>query len=184
MIFRPTDLDGVVLVEPEMIEDARGAFARTFSRQEFVARGLDPEISECSVSTNNGVGTLRGLHFQRAPHLEAKLVRCARGRIWDVAVDLRIASPTYLGWIGVELDSRRRTSVFLPKGVAHGFLTLEPDTEVLYQISTPYDPGAAAGVRWDDDAFGIRWPSEPAIMSERDAAFPDFDPARDSIQGR
>jgi dTDP-4-dehydrorhamnose 3,5-epimerase len=170
---------GALVVEPDRIEDERGFFARTFSSEEFAARGLDARVDQCSTSFNARAGTLRGLHYQEAPHGEAKLVRCTRGAIYDVALDLRPDSPSYLRWAGVELSADNGRALFIPEGCAHGFQSLLDTTEVLYQISTPYVPGAARGVRWDDPAFGIKWPPAPPggrTMSARDAEYPDFTP--------
>jgi dTDP-4-dehydrorhamnose 3,5-epimerase len=177
--FIETPVAGALVVEPQPIEDGRGFFARTFSRADFSARGLDARVDQCSASFNARAGTLRGMHYQAAPHGEVKLVRCTRGAIFDVAVDLRPESPTYLRWAGVELSADDGRALYVPHGCAHGFQTLVDAAEVLYQISTPYVPAAARGVRWDDPAFGIDWPAPPAggrTMSARDAEYPDFDP--------
>lgn len=177
MIFSEQAVAGVVLIEPERIADERGWFARTYDAGEFAERGLAPEIAQCSVSFNARAGTLRGMHFQAAPHGETKLVRCTRGAIFDVAVDLRRDSASYGSWAGVELTQENGRALLIPVGCAHGFQTLVDATEVLYQISTPYVPGAGRGVRWDDPAFGIEWPAPPSgtrIMSDRDASYPDF----------
>ena len=178
MIFQDTSLVGVVVVEPEMLADERGAFARTFCTEEFEARGLDARVAQTNISFNPRAGTLRGMHYQAAPHGEAKLVRVTCGAIYDVAVDLRDSSPTRLGWFGTELSADNHRALYIPAGCAHGFQSLSDDTEVLYLISTAYVPGAGRGVRWDDPAFSIRWPDPPAdgrTMSERDATYPDFD---------
>jgi dTDP-4-dehydrorhamnose 3,5-epimerase len=179
MRFTETAVAGALVVEPDRFEDERGFFARTFSRDEFAERGLDSRVDQCSLSFNAREGTLRGLHYQEAPHGEAKLVRCTRGAIYDVALDLRAGSPTYLRWAGVELSADNGHALFLPEGCAHGFQTLVDASEVLYQISTPYVPSAARGVRWDDPAFEIDWPPAPPhgrTMSARDAEYPDFEP--------
>lgn len=176
MKFTETRLSGAYVIELERIEDARGYFARTFCRDEFQEHGLDPDVAQCNLSYSAERGTLRGMHFQRAPHEEAKLVHCTRGRIFDVIVDLRPESETYTDWNGRELDARDHRMVYVPEGFAHGFLTLEDDVEVLYQMSTSYAPDAATGVRWDDPAFGIQWPGEVRVMSEKDRSWPDFDP--------
>jgi dTDP-4-dehydrorhamnose 3,5-epimerase len=179
VLFRETAIEGAFVVEPERIEDERGFFARTFSADEFEARGLDARVDQCSTSFNASAGTLRGLHYQTAPHGESKLVRCTRGAIHDVAVDLRPDSASYLRWFGVELSADEGHAFFVPEGCAHGFQTLVDASEVLYQISTPYVPEAARGVRWDDPAFEIEWPDPPGkgrTMSARDAAYPDFSP--------
>jgi dTDP-4-dehydrorhamnose 3,5-epimerase len=178
MILRPTPLSGAFVVEIEPARDARGLFARTFDRELFAAHGLAADVVQASVSFNEHAGTLRGLHYQADPYGEQKLVRCVRGAIHDVIVDLRPASPTYCEWFGVDLDQDSRRALYIPQGMAHGFQTLTPAAEVLYQMSTPYEPGAGRGVRWDDPAFGIRWPAPAGerIMSERDRDYPDFRP--------
>lgn len=175
MIWVETSLPGAWLLEPERVEDERGYFARTYSRQEFAARGLDPEIAQCSVSWNRRRGTLRGLHFQAAPHEETKLVRCTRGSVWDAIVDLRPGSPTLERHFAAVLSAERGNSLYVPKGFAHGFITLEDATEVSYQISAPYAPESARGYRWDDPAFAIPWPEPPAVISARDRALPLYD---------
>ena len=167
-------LPGARLVELEPIEDERGFFARSFCRREFEQAGLEPCVAQCNVSFNRRRGTLRGMHFQRPPHAEAKLVRCTRGAVYDVIVDLRPDSPAFRRWLGVELSAGNRRALYVPKGFAHGFQSLEDDCEVLYQMSDFHAPQAAGGVRWNDPAFGIRWPIEPPIVSARDAAYPDF----------
>lgn len=177
MIFRPLGLPGAFVVEPEPVVDERGFFARTWCRREFEARGLRADLAQCSVSFSTHRGTLRGLHYQVGPHAEAKLVRCTRGAVWDVIVDLRPDSPTFTAHRAVVLDDAARRMVYVPEGVAHGFLTLADDTEVFYQISAFHHPEAARGVRWDDPAFSIAWPEPPRVISERDRRFPDFDPA-------
>ena len=172
MIFRETTLPGVWVIEPEPQADERGFFARTWCAEEFEARGLTAGLAQCSVSWNRARGTVRGLHYQAPPHEEAKLVRCTRGAIHDVALDLRPASPTRHRWIAVELTGDNRRMLFVPEGVAHGFQTLADDTEVFYQISRAYHPDAQRGVRWHDPALGITWPVREAIVSARDAALP------------
>jgi len=174
MIFRETLLAGAFVLEPELVEDERGFFARTWSRDEFTARGLDPEIAQCSVSYNHRRGTLRGLHFQAAPHEEVKLVRCVRGSLWDVIVDVRPGSPTRGRFFGLVLSAAARNALYIPKGMAHGFVTLEDETEVFYQISAPYSPEHARGYRWDDPTFAIPWPEPVAVISERDRNLPFF----------
>ena len=151
--------------------------------EELAERGLDLEVEQASVSFNARRGTLRGLHLQRPPHEEAKLVRCLAGAVFDVVVDLRPGSPTHLSWAGVELSAEQRNAIFVPKGIAHGFLTLVDACELEYLISTPYDADAAAGVRWDDPALDIEWPFAPVVLSERDAGFPDIDSARVAAEG-
>jgi dTDP-4-dehydrorhamnose 3,5-epimerase len=176
--FSETPLSGVWLIEPEPLSDQRGWFARTFDREEFLARGLNPEVVQCNASYNSKRDTLRGLHYQAAPHGESKLVRCVRGAIFDVAVDLRSDSPTFRQWYGVELTADNAIAAYIPAGLAHGFLTLTDDCELLYQMGHDYVPDAARGVRWDDPAFNIQWPSThgPLIMSERDSSYPRFAP--------
>lgn len=175
MIFEATPLAGAFVVAIEPIEDERGFFARSFCAAEMEARGLSTRVSQCNVSFNRRSGTLRGMHFQRPPHAEAKLVRCTAGRIHDVVVDLRIGSPTFARHFGVELSAENRKALYVPEGFAHGFQTLEDDTEILYQMSHPFVADAAAGFRWNDPAFAIRWPLEVAVISERDSSFPDFE---------
>jgi dTDP-4-dehydrorhamnose 3,5-epimerase len=172
MIFRETPLAGAWVLEPERIEDERGFFARTYCRHDFEARGLDPAIAQCSVSFNHRRGTLRGLHFQIAPHEEVKLVRVTRGAVWDVIVDLRPASPTFRQHFSVVLSADQRNELYIPKGMAHGFQTLEDATEVFYQISEPYAPDFARGYRWDDPAFAIPWPEPVTAISEKDRNLP------------
>jgi dTDP-4-dehydrorhamnose 3,5-epimerase len=173
--FTPASLDGAYIVELEPYEDERGSFARVWCRDELAAQGLNPELAQCSISRNRRAGTLRGLHYQATPHQEAKLVRCTRGAIFDVIVDLREGSPTLGRWISVELGADAGTALYVPEGFAHGFQTLTDDAEVLYMISEPYAPEASTGVRWDDPAFGIEWPAAKVrTMSERDRAWPDF----------
>jgi dTDP-4-dehydrorhamnose 3,5-epimerase len=172
--FSPTDLPGVHVVGFERHEDERGFFARSFCRDEFLAQGLDGAVAQCSVSFNRRRGTLRGMHYQGAPHEEAKLVRCTHGRIYDVALDLRRDSPAFLRWVAVELSRENGLSLYVPPGVAHGFQTLVDESEVFYQISVPYRPECARGVRFDDPAFAIRWPIDDPIVNARDRAYPDF----------
>jgi dTDP-4-dehydrorhamnose 3,5-epimerase len=176
VIFRETAVAGVWIVEPEPRVDERGFFARTWCAEEFRAHGLNGELAQVSVSYNHRRGTLRGLHYQAAPHAEAKLVRCTRGAIWDVAVDLRPESPTFLRHAAVVLDADNRLALYVPEGCAHGFQTLADASEVLYQMSTAYVPPAARGVRWDDPAFAIPWPPAERIIAARDRAYPDFRP--------
>lgn len=172
MRLEPLPLAGAYLLSVSPLEDARGYFARTFCRDEFTAHGLSPVVAQCNVSWNRHRGTLRGLHYQAAPHGEAKLVRCTRGAVWDVMVDLRDESPTRLKWYGVELSAENRLAVYIPEGFAHGFQSLVDDTEVFYQMSESYHPDLARGVRWDDPALGIHWPLAEPILSERDRTYP------------
>lgn len=174
MIFVETTLKGAYLIEPERIEDDRGFFARTFCQKEFKVRGLNPNMLQCSISFNKMKGTLRGLHYQAIPHEEAKLIRCTRGVIYDVIVDLRPESPTYRQWIAIELTQESRTAIYVPEGFAHGFQTLTDNAEVYYQISQFHHPEAARGVRWNDPAFGIAWPEDQRIISSRDQEYLDF----------
>ncbi|HEX6767083.1 MAG TPA: dTDP-4-dehydrorhamnose 3,5-epimerase [Polyangiaceae bacterium] len=174
MQITPTELPGVHVVGLERIEDERGFFARSFDGEAFRTRGLDSRVVQCSVSYNQRRGTLRGMHYQVAPHEESKLVRCTKGAIYDVALDLRPDSAGFRRWIARELSEENRLALYLPAGVAHGFQTLADDTEVFYQISEAYHPESARGVRFDDPAFGIRWPVEDPIVSERDRAFLDY----------
>jgi dTDP-4-dehydrorhamnose 3,5-epimerase len=174
MIFRETPLPGAWLLEPERIEDERGFFARTWCRDEFERRGLDPTVAQCSVSCNHRRGTLRGLHFQSAPHEEVKLVRVTHGAVWDVIVDLRPDSPTFKQHFSVVLSAEEGNQLYIPKGMAHGFQTLEDATEVFYQISEPYAPESARGYRWDDPAFAIPWPEPVSVISEKDRRLPLF----------
>ena len=175
MRFLATDIAGVVIVEAQPSADARGGFARLHCPEDFAAAGIPFAPVQTSLSTNPASGTLRGLHFQKAPRAETKLVRAVRGRVFDVAVDLRPDSPTYRRWTATELSATNLRGLFIPEGVAHGFLTLEPDTDVLYQIAPAHTPGHAAGVRWNDPAFAITWPIAPTLMSPADAAYPDYD---------
>jgi dTDP-4-dehydrorhamnose 3,5-epimerase len=172
--FQSTPIAGLFLIDIEPVEDERGFFARTFCADEFMRHGLEPCVAQSSISFNPRKGTLRGMHYQREPHSEVKLVRCTRGSVQDVVVDLRAESPTFRQWFGVELTAFNRRMLYIPHGLAHGYLTLEDETEFSYQMSTPYHRESAAGVRWDDPAFGIEWPIEPAVIAERDRRYPDF----------
>jgi len=174
MKFNDTPLRGSCVVEPERLADERGFFARIFEPREFEAHGLNPRVAQGSLSFNGRKGTLRGMHYQRAPFEEAKLVRCTRGAIHDVIIDLRPSSTTFRRHFAVVLDSESRRMLYVPEGFAHGFLTLADDTEVAYQMSEVYSPAHAAGVRWDDPAFGIAWPGPVAVIAERDRTYPDF----------
>jgi len=176
VIFIPTALSGALVIEPEPASDSRGLFARTWCRRELAAQGLDTELAQCSTSFNKRKGTLRGMHYQAAPFAETKIVRCTRGSMYDVILDLRPESPTFRRHFGATLTADNRKSMYIPKGFAHGFQTLEDDTEVLYQISEFYSPEHSRGVRWDDPAFGIAWPPDERTMSDRDRAYPDFRP--------
>lgn len=174
MIFSETDLPGVWVVDPERHEDERGFFARSWCQREFAQRGLETRLVQCNISFNKRRGTLRGMHYQAAPYQEVKLIRCTRGAIHDVLIDLRPTSPTFRRHIAVVLDCESRRMLYVPEGLAHGFQTLEDDTEVFYQMSEFYAPDHARGVRWNDPAFGIRWPEAERTISERDQHYPDF----------
>jgi dTDP-4-dehydrorhamnose 3,5-epimerase len=174
MIFVPTRLPGVFEVQLDRKLDERGFFARTWCQKEFADHGLSPRLAQCSISFNPVRGTLRGMHYQEAPHQEAKLVRCTRGAIWDVALDLRSDSPAFGKWVGATLSAENRGAVYIPEGCAHGFISLEENSEVFYQISEFYNGQPSRGVRWNDPAFGIDWPVEVRQISERDRTYPDY----------
>ena len=174
MRFIETPLNGAWVIDLDLLGDERGWFARTFDADEFAARGLNPAVVQCNASFNARRGTLRGMHYQAAPHEEAKLVRCLRGSIHDVIIDLRPTSPTFRRHFAITMTAADGRSVYVPEGFAHGFQTLEDDTEVLYQMSTFYVPSHSRGVRWDDPAFGIAWPPAERTMTERDRTYPDF----------
>lgn len=178
MLFTELGLPGLFLVEPERHEDERGFFARTWCATEARARGLDTPAAQASVSFSKRRGTLRGLHYQAAPHAEVKLVRCTRGAIHDVVVDLRSGSPTSLRHVATVLSADNRAALYVPEGIAHGFQTLEDATEVVYQMSRPHAPEAARGVRWDDPRLAIAWPPAARIIAERDRRWPDVEPGR------
>lgn len=174
MEFRPTALAGATLIELERREDARGYFARTFCEREFQAHGLPARMVQTNVSYTRRAGTLRGMHCQAAPHEEDKLVRCVHGAIWDAIVDIRPGSPTYCRWLGVELSESNGRMLLVPKGFAHGFITLTDDASVCYQMSEFHTPAAERGFRHDDPAFGIDWPVQVTQISEKDRTWPDF----------
>ena len=174
MIFRALKLKGAFVVELKKFEDERGFFAQSWSEKGFAAQGLDSRLVECSISFNRTRGTLRGMHYQAAPHGQVKLVRCTKGSIYDVIIDLRAGSPTFKQWEGVALTETNHSALYIPKDFAHGFVTLEDDTEVFYQMSDPYVPDSGRGVRWDDPAFGISWPAPVSLINERDRSYPDF----------
>ena len=176
MNFKQTKLSGAYVIEPERHEDERGFFARTWCRREFEDHGLAPYLAQCSISFNKKRGTLRGMHFQAAPHEEAKLVRCTSGAVYDVIIDLRPESPTYTEHMSVVLSSNNYTMLYVPEGFAHGFQTIEDNAEVFYQMSTPFAPDYARGVRWNDSLFGIEWPDDERTINERDRNYPDFTP--------
>jgi dTDP-4-dehydrorhamnose 3,5-epimerase len=174
MIFRETELKGAFILDPERIEDERGFFARSWCREEMEARGLSADLAQCNISYNARKGTLRGMHYQLPPHAEVKLVRCTMGAIHDVIIDLRAGSPTFRRWVGVDLTADNRRMLYIPEGFAHGFQTLEDDSEVFYQISAYYHPDSARGVRWNDPAIGITWPMSPTVICARDASYGDL----------
>jgi dTDP-4-dehydrorhamnose 3,5-epimerase len=176
--FIPTCLAGAHIVEQEKHADERGFFARTWCASEFAAHGLEPELAQCSISFSHRRGTLRGLHYQAPPFAEVKLVRCSRGALYDVAVDLRPHSPTFRRWIGVELTEDDGRALYIPRGFAHGFYSLADATEVAYFVSAPFAPAAARGLRWDDPFVGVAWPGPVAVIADRDRRFPDVDDAR------
>jgi dTDP-4-dehydrorhamnose 3,5-epimerase len=176
MIFTETKLKGAYIIQPEPHEDERGFFARTYCQREFAQYGLAACSAQCNISYNARKGTLRGMHYQIEPFAEAKLVTCLSGAIYDVIIDLGSDSPTYRRWFSIELDSRRpRSMLYIPAGFAHGFLTLADNTEVFYQMSEFYHPESARGIRWNDPAFGITWPTIEPKISEKDRSFPDFE---------
>lgn len=174
MIFTKTALAGATIIDLERREDERGYFARTYCEREFAEHGLAARMVQSNVSLTRQAGTLRGMHFQAAPHAEDKLVRCARGAVWDAIVDIRPESPTYCQWIGVELSDANGRMLLVPQGFAHGFVSLTDDAVVLYQVSEFYTPGAERGARHDDPAFGIRWPIPIRAMSDKDRSWPAF----------
>jgi dTDP-4-dehydrorhamnose 3,5-epimerase len=174
VIIEEQAIAGVFEITREASTDERGSFARVYDREELARHGIELEVAQASVSFNTRRGTLRGLHLQRPPHEEAKLVRCLHGAVYDVVADLRDESPTRLRWVAVELSAKRGNALYVPPGFAHGYLTLEDGCELEYLISAPYEPGAATGVRWDDPALGIEWPFEPTVISARDREFPEL----------
>jgi dTDP-4-dehydrorhamnose 3,5-epimerase len=176
--FTELELAGACRVDLEPHEDERGFFARAFCEREFAAHGLVNRFPQSNVSYNRRRGTLRGMHYQAAPHREAKLVRCVIGAIYDVIVDLRPGSPTRFRWMGIELGAADRTALYVPEGFAHGFLTLRENSEVFYQMGAFYVPEAARGFRWNDSMFRINWPFSPKVLAERDRTYPDFDASR------
>ena len=174
MRFLPQTIAGVFVVETDAHRDERGSFARIFCTDEFAAAGISFATPQMNLSGNAKRHTLRGMHYQDPPHAEAKFVRAVRGSAFDVVIDLRTDSPTYKKWLAVTLDSRTLNGVFVPEGCAHGFLTLEDDTDILYQMGRPFVAGHERGVRWDDPAFAIAWPALPAVISPRDAQYPNY----------
>ncbi|WP_072008593.1 dTDP-4-dehydrorhamnose 3,5-epimerase [Hymenobacter sp. IS2118] len=176
MLVAATKLPGVFTIDVERRSDERGFFARTWCGHELAGHGIAMTVVQGNVSSNPRLGTLRGLHYQAAPHEETKVVRCTRGAIYDVVVDLRPASPTCGQWLGLELTAANYRQLLVPAGCAHGFLTLEPDTDVSYLMSAVYEPRAARGLRWDDPAIGVRWPIRPQLVSASDLQYPDWPP--------
>lgn len=174
MIFTETELPGAFVIELEKFTDERGFFARSWCTEEFESHGLNPRLVQCNISQNTRAGTLRGMHLQGPPREEAKLVRCTRGSIYDVIVDLRPDSKAFKRHVGITLSRDNYKMLYIPEGFAHGFITLEDDTEIFYQMSEVYSPEHALGYRWDDPAFGIEWPGEITVMSERDRNLPLF----------
>ena len=184
MIFTETKLKGACIIDVKRLEDERGFFGRSFCQKEFEEFGLTNDIRQANVSYNKKKGTLRGMHMQLAPNEETKLVRCTRGAIYDVIIDMRPDSKTYKQWIGVELTADNYRMLFVPEGFAHGFITLEDNTDVTYNVTEFYTPGAERGIRWNDPAFNIQWPVEPVVISEKDQAHPDFVEASKETKGK
>jgi len=174
VIFHETDLKGAYIIEIEQLKDHRGFFARAWCQKEFEAQNLISRIRQANVSYNGTKGTLRGMHYQISPYEETKLVRCTKGAIYDVIIDLRPASPTYTQWIGKELTAGNFKMFYVPENFAHGFITLTDDTEVTYQVSQFYTPGSERGIRWNDLTFGIDWPIDVQVISEKDRNWPDY----------
>ena len=172
MIFTETKLKGAFIIDLEPIQDERGFFARSWCGREFEAHGLNPNLVQCNISFNKKKGTLRGMHYQASPHGETKLIRCTMGSIYDVIIDIRNESKTFLKWFACDLTAENRKMLYVPVGFAHGFQTLEDNTEVFYQMSEYYYPEYAHGIRWDDPVIGIEWPNEEKIISEKDNGFP------------
>ena len=175
MIFSETKLEGAYIIDLERLKDERGFFARAWCRKEFEDHGLTPRLAQANVSRSTKKGTLRGMHYQIAPYQEAKLLRCTNGAVYDVIIDLRPGSPTYTQWVGVELTAKNYKMFYVPEGFAHGFVTLQNDTEVTYLVSQFYTPGSERGIRWDDPRLGIKLPGALACINPRDAAYPDLD---------
>jgi dTDP-4-dehydrorhamnose 3,5-epimerase len=174
MRFTETRVSGAFIVEPEAKSDERGFFTRLWCRDEFARRGLNGEFVQCNGSFSHRIGTLRGLHYQSAPYEEVKLIQCVRGAIFDVLVDLRPTSKSYLRWFGMELNADNRSLLYVPAGCAHGYMTLQDDTEVVYPVSAPYQASAERGVRWNDPLFAIEWPIAPTTVSPKDQSWPDY----------
>jgi dTDP-4-dehydrorhamnose 3,5-epimerase len=175
MIFTNGSLEGAYIIDLQKHGDSRGFFARTYCQREFAEHGLATDMVQTNMSFSAEQGTLRGLHYQLPPHEEAKLMRCTQGAVYDVTVDVRPDSPTFMQWMGVELTAENRRIVYVPEGCAHGFLTLIDDTEVSYQVSAFYTPGVERGIRFNDPAFAIEWPTELRVVSDKDRSWPDFE---------
>lgn len=175
MKFTETKLKGAFIITPHLIEDERGFFARTFCRHEFEDHGLNPNLVQCNISFNKAKGTLRGMHYQAAPHGEVKLVRCTAGAIYDVIIDLRPESPTLKKWFSTQLSAINHQMLYVPEGFAHGYQTLAQQTEIFYQVSAFYHPASERGIRWNDPAFAIEWPLSITAVSKKDAAYPDWE---------
>jgi dTDP-4-dehydrorhamnose 3,5-epimerase len=175
MKFVETGLKGAFIITPDLIEDERGFFARIFCRNEFEEYGLNPDLVQSNISFNKIKATLRGMHYQSAPHAEVKLIRCTAGAIYDVIIDLRRESPTFKQWFGIELSEKDHRLLYIPEGFAHGYQTLDPQTEVSYQVSAFYHQPSERGVRWNDPAFGIEWPFSPSVVSKKDGSYPDWE---------
>jgi dTDP-4-dehydrorhamnose 3,5-epimerase len=174
MQYTPSRIPGAWIIDIDPIHDARGFFAMTWLPNELAERGMNPALAQCNLAFNNKRGTLRGMHFQKAPDAQAKIVRATRGALLDVIIDLRPESPTFKQWDAVELTADNRRMLYMPEGVAHGYITLVDDTEAYYHASAPWAPKSEWGVRWNDPAFAIDWPFEPIVISEKDATWPDF----------
>ena len=174
MIFTETELKGAYIIEIKKLEDERGFFGRSFCRREMEEHGLSADIVQANTSVSLKKGTLRGMHFQVEPHQEAKLIRCVRGSIYDVIIDLRPESPTFKRWFGVELSADNYKMLYIPENFAHGFMSLTDNVEVYYNVTAFYTPGAEKGIRWNDKAFNIEWPFEPLVISDKDRGHPDF----------
>ena len=174
MKFNETNIKGCFVIDPDRFDDERGFFSKIWEHKELASQGLSTEFAQFNLAYNHKAGTLRGMHFQSAPNEEVKLVRCTRGAVYDVIIDLRPNSPTYLRWAGVELTEDNYRTYYVPMGCAHGYVTLVDRAEVTYNVSTAYAPQSAAGVRWNDPAFGIKWPIAPTIINPRDNTYPDY----------
>ncbi|MHA6250226.1 dTDP-4-dehydrorhamnose 3,5-epimerase [Pontibacter sp. CAU 1760] len=184
MIFTETKLKGAFIIDVKRLEDERGFFGRSYCKREMEEHGLNTNMVQANVSYNKKKGTLRGMHMQVSPYEETKLVRCTRGAIYDVIIDMREDSETYKQWIGVELTADNYRMLFVPEGFAHGFITLEDNSDVTYNVTQYYTPGSERGIRWNDPAFNIEWPIEPQVISEKDQAHPDFEASEAASKGK